>query len=127
MTVNYFRYGSAGSPIYRFTESRVTLDYLFYARTMIGGSYIRRDQSGFTPFTFDQVDTQDEGQLRAQVALPGGKFTLAGQIRYDLRQSRLFDTEVAFAWRGKTIEPRLSYRTQNKQLGFGLALPGFLP
>jgi hypothetical protein len=110
-----------------FTESSVTLDYIFYSRTMIGGSYIRRDQRGATPFIFDQVDTQDEGQFRGQVALPGGKYTLASQIRYDLRQSRIFDTEIAIAWRGKTIEPRFSYRTQNSQFGFGITLPGFLP
>jgi hypothetical protein len=127
VTAHSFRYDFQGSPTYRFTESSVTLDYIFYARTMIGGSYIRRDQSGATPFTFDQVDTQDEGQLRGQVALPGGKYTIASQIRYDIRQSRLFDTEIALAWRGKTIEPRISYRTQNSQFGFGVTLPSFLP
>lgn len=127
VTANYFSYDTSGSPTYRFVESRVTLDYLFYARTVIGGTYIRRDQSGTTPFTFDEVDTREEGQLRAQLALPGGKFTLASQLRYDIRQGRLFDTEIAVSWRGKTMEPRLSYRTQNKQLGFGVTLPSFLP
>jgi hypothetical protein len=127
ITAYSFRYDTQGSPTYKFIESSVTLDYIFYARTMLGGSYIRRDQSGSTPFIFDRVDTRDEGQLRAQVALPGGKFTLASQIRYDLKQSRLFDTEIALAWRGKSIEPRISYRTQNSQFGFGVTLPGFLP
>jgi hypothetical protein len=61
------------------------------------------------------------------VALPGGKYTIASQIRYDLRQSRLFDTEIALAWRGKTIEPRISYRTQNSQFGFGVTLPRLSP
>ncbi|MES2464033.1 MAG: hypothetical protein V4671_25965, partial [Armatimonadota bacterium] len=125
VTAHSFRYDTQGSPAYRFVESSVTLDYIFYARTMLGGSYIRRDQSGTTPFIFDQVDTRDEGQIRGQVALPGGKFTLASQIRYDLKQSRLFDTEIALAWRGKSIEPRISYRTQNSQIGFGVTLPGF--
>jgi hypothetical protein len=127
MNANYFHYNTRGASTYRIIESSVTLDYIFYDRTMIGGSYIRRDQNGVTPFTFDQVDTRDEGQVRAQIALPGGKFTLASQIRYDIKQSRIFDREIAIAWRGKTIEPRLSYRTQNSQFGFGLALPGFLP
>ncbi len=127
VTNNYFYYHTAGSPSYRFTESSMTLDYLFYGRTMIGGSYIRRDQSGGTPFTFDQVDTRNEGQLRVQIGLPGGKFTLASQIRYDLTQSHIFDTEVALSWRGKAIEPRFTYRTQNSQFGFGVTLPGLLP
>ncbi|MBC8102066.1 MAG: hypothetical protein H7Z41_05710 [Cytophagales bacterium] len=127
VTAHYYRYDSPGAPSYRFTESSATLDYFFYSRTMIGGSYIRRDQSGRTPFTFDQVDTRDEGQLRAQVSLPGGKFTLATQLRYDLTRSKLFDTEIAVAWRGKAIEPRFSYRTQNSQFAFSLDFPGLLP
>jgi hypothetical protein len=109
---------------YGFTEATLAGTYILGWRTTIGGAVITRDSDGRTPFFWDQVDTQSEAHLYGQTALLNGKYTLAALGRYDIRQHKFFDTEIAVAVRGKNIEPRFSYRTLNSQFGFGLALPG---
>jgi len=127
VVTNNFRYNSPSHSEYGYTETSLTLDYILSSRTMVGGTLIRRDQYGTTPFTFDEVDTRNEGQLRGQLALARSRFTLGTMLRYDLQQDRLFDTEFAVAWRGKAIEPRMSYQTLNNQITFGFNFPGILP
>lgn len=121
--LNSFSYDTPRRSAYRYAESSITVDYLFAERTLLGFSLFRRDQSGSTPFTFDEVDTRNEGQLRGQLSLPGGKWTIGSALRLDLSQGHLFDTEIAAAWRGKTIEPRFSYQTLNNQFNVGINFP----
>jgi hypothetical protein len=88
---------------------------------------IQNQLYGVTPFTFDQVDTQNEGQLRGQYALPHGRWTIGGVIRYDMKENIVFDREIAITWRGETIQPHLSISTLNDQVSFGVNFPGFAP
>ncbi len=92
--------------------------------TGLGVSVVRRGLRGATPFFFDQIDARDEGQFR--VRFPLGK-KLAGGIlaRRDLKQGRTFDTEYALSVRGAGIEPRLTYRTLNRQIGLRFSVPAF--
>ncbi|MGC4048015.1 MAG: hypothetical protein QM758_29825 [Armatimonas sp.] len=90
----------------------------------LGVAVIRRNLRGETPFFFDQVDAADEGQLRIRFPITR---KLAGGIlaRRDLKQGHTFDTEYTIAVRSAGIEPRLTYRTLNRQLGLRFALPAF--
>lgn len=114
----------ASSNTYRFFESTIAANYILGLRSAVGVAYIDRAVNGTTPFIWDQVDTQSEAQAFAQTTFFKGKYTLALLGRYDTRQRTLFDTEFAIAIRGKNIEPRISYRRLNGQLGFNIALPG---
>lgn len=109
---------------YGFTETTVAGSYVLGERTAVGLSYTERTQSGSTPFFWDQIDTRSEAQPFVQFRFPKGKYTLALLGRYDMRQQRLFDSEIALAIRGKNLEPRISYRSLNSQLNFGVAVLG---
>ena len=110
---------------YRFLQTSVDANYVFATRTALGFAYITRARSGATPFYFDQVDTQDEGQVRGEAGFGSRKrYTLAAVGRYDLDQRRFFDYEIAGALRGRNIEPRLSYRHLNRQYNFAVSFPG---
>jgi hypothetical protein len=112
---------------YHYLETSVNSDYVFGERSALGASYIVRSQKGETPFDFDQVDTQDEAQVRGETSIgTHHRYTVAAVGRYDVSQRRFFDYELALAIRGHNIEPRISYRHLNKQIGFGISLPGIL-
>ena len=117
----------SGGETYRYGETTLSSDYVLGVRQVLGVSYIGRGVSGNPPFFFDQVDTQSEGQVRAQSPLPfgGGRYTLGLLGRYDLSQKRFFDTEIALAIKGRVLEPRFSYKTLNAQIGLNIAIPGF--
>ena len=119
-----YRYQHGGA--YGYLETSLDSDYVFAQRTALGASYISRVQRGKTPFYFDQVDTRDEGQIRGESALGHRRqYTLAALGRYDVAQHRFFDYEISAAVRGYSIEPRISFRRLNRQVLFGVALPGF--
>ena len=117
----------SGGGLYRYGENTLSGDLILGVRQVLGVSYIGRGVSGKSPFFFDQVDTQTEGQVRAQSPLPfaGGRYTLGLLGRYDLTQKRFFDTEIALAIKGRVVEPRISYKTLNSQIGLNIAIPGF--
>lgn len=112
----------SGGQAYRHLEASLAADYVLGTRTAVGAAYIRRFTGGQTPFTFDQIDTKNEAQARAQLGL--GKLTLALLGRYDVDQGRVFDFEITVGLRGRCLEPRLSYRKLSQQIGFTLAFPG---
>ena len=120
MSYNAYQGGSS----YRVAEVNLAGDYVFGTRTAVGASYIRRFASGQTPFTFDVVDTQNEAQLRAQISLAGGRYSLGTLFRFDADQRRFFDFQVALALRLRCIEPRLTYRRLGQSIGFTIGLPG---
>ena len=108
---------------YRYLESGLAASYIFGPRTYLGAEVLRRDISGATPFTFDEIDTQDEARLRFQAQ--SGRYTFGLLGRYDLQQGRLFDYEFALAVRGRCIEPRIAYQKLGSRLNFGVNLVGF--
>ncbi|MDX1933253.1 MAG: hypothetical protein SFU56_11655 [Capsulimonadales bacterium] len=109
---------------YRQTEFAMVTALLPTRGTMLGGAYIVRETGGTTPFFFDRVDTQNEAQLRGQIGLNNGRFTLATLGRIDTRQGRLFDLEFGFAIRGSILEPRFTYHKLNGAFNLTVALPG---
>jgi hypothetical protein len=113
-------------PSYRIAEMNFAGVYVLGTRTAIGASYIRRYTSGATPFLFDVVDTRNEAQARGQFSWANGKYTVATLLRYDLDTSQIFDFELAFAWRLRSIEPRLTYRRLGQRIGLTIALPGLV-
>lgn len=110
----------------RFTinETGTGLEWKPAPYTGLGVAVIRRSMRGETPFFFDQVDATDEGQLRIRFPL-AGKLAGGVLVRRDLKQNRTFDTEYTIAVRSAGIEPRLTYRTLNRQIGLRFALPAF--
>jgi hypothetical protein len=89
----------------------------------VGAALIKRGVGGATPFIYDSVDTQNEAQARGEIRL--NRITLAGLVRYDTDQNRLFDTEIAVGLRGSLFEPRFSYRTLNGgQFSFNIGVVG---
>ena len=124
-TAAYRSFSYGDNRHYGYTESSLASTYIFSYRTSVGASYIVRDVGGATPFYWDQIDTQNEGQVRGQVAFGhGSRLTLATLARYDVSQHQFFDYEFALAVRGQNIEPRLTYRRLNRQFGINFALPG---
>jgi hypothetical protein len=110
----------------RFTinETGTGLEWKPAPYTGLGVAVIQRSLRGQTPFLFDQVDARNEGQFR--VRFPLGKKLAGGVLaRRDLVQNRTFDTEYTIAVRGAGIEPRLTYRTLNRQIGLRFSLPAF--
>ena len=106
---------------YRISELRLSTDYGFSQDTGLSGSVSLRKAKGKSPFLFDTLEALDEAQLRGQTRVGSATFAILG--RWDLRTHQLFDTEIAIGWRGKTIEPRLSWRSQNQQVGFTINFP----
>jgi hypothetical protein len=114
-------YGQGQS--YRFAELNLAAQQVTGPRSGIGGAFIFRATNGSSPFRFDQVDAKREAQVRGQLTL--GRFTVAGLMQIDTQQRTAFNEEIALAYRHGTIEPRVAYRTLNRQILFNLAFPGF--
>ena len=106
---------------YRIYEARLAGDYSFSQHSGIGAGVILRDISGHSPLLFDTVEAQNEGQIRGQTAF--GPYLLGAVGRWDLKTRTLFDSEISLSLRGKTIEPRLSWRRQNQQFSFSVVFP----
>lgn len=109
---------------YRFAEASLAAEWIFGKRTALGAAFFHRAPQGETPFFFDQIDTQNEAQLRGSILLPGQRYILSSVARYDTTQKRLFDWEVTLGIRGNILEPRFSYRRLNAQFGFTIGIPG---
>lgn len=107
--------------VYRFQEARLAGDYGFSQHTGVSAGVILREVSGSSPFLFDTLEAQNEGQLRGQTAL--GPYLLGAVGRWDLTARKLFDSEISLSLRGKTIEPRVSWRSQNQQFSFSVVFP----
>ena len=106
---------------YSISELRLSTDYGFSLQTGLSGGLALRRAKGQSPFLFDTLEAVNEAQLRGQTQV--GSLTIALLGRWDIQSHQLFDSEVALGWRGKTIEPRLTWRRQNQQLGFTINLP----
>jgi hypothetical protein len=106
---------------YRISELRLAADYGFSLQTGLSGGLALRRAQGQSPFRFDTLEAVNEAQLRGQTQL--GSLTVALLGRWDLQSGQLFDREIALGWRGKTIEPRLTWRSQSQQIGFTINLP----
>ncbi|WP_309709251.1 hypothetical protein [Armatimonas sp.] len=106
---------------YSISELRLSTDYGFAPQTGLSGGVALRRAQGKSPFLFDTLEALSEAQLRGQTQL--GNLTVALMGRWDLRTRQIFDQEIALGWRGKTIEPRLTWRSQNQQVGFTINLP----
>ena len=118
---SYFDYGNRGA--YRIPEYGVAAEYIVGRRTMIGAAFVKRDTSGQTPFFFDQIDTRDEGQTLLQTSLTK-RITIAGLLRYDVDNGDVFDWGVTVGIRGRSLEPRISYRRLGNSIGAGFNLVG---
>jgi hypothetical protein len=114
-------YGVGGS--YRYSELSLSAQQVLSARTGLGASFIFRTAGGASPFRFDQVDAKREAQVRGQVLL--GRLTLAGLMQIDTQQGTAFNEEITLAYHKGAVEPRVSFRTLNRQILFNLAFPGF--
>lgn len=113
---------------YTIFETNLVGGFVFTTRTAISGAYIRRFTGGQTPFTFDVIDAQNEGQVRGQIAFgKNGKYTFGALGRYDIDQSQFFDFQLALGIRGRCIEPRFSYRKLGGQFNLTVVLPGLMP
>ena len=106
---------------YSVSELRLSTDYGFSPQTGLSGGLALRKAQGKSPFLFDTLEAVNEAQLRGQTQV--GSLTIALLGRWDIQSQQLFDSEVALGWRGKTIEPRLTWRRQNQQVGFTINLP----
>lgn len=106
---------------YSISELRLATDYGFTPQTGLAGGLALRRAQGQSPFRFDTLEANNEAQLRGQTQL--GSMTISLLGRWDLQSGQLFDREVALGWRGKTVEPRLTWRSQSQQIGFTLKLP----
>jgi len=102
-------------------EARIALDAPLGNRNAIAAGVIVRKESGLTPFLFDRVEAGTEGQVRGQISI--GSVITAVAVRFDLRQHRIFDREIGIGWKGRILEPRLTYRTLGSQIGFTVAVP----
>ena len=106
---------------YSISELRLSTDYGFSPQTGLSGGLALRRAQGQSPFLFDTLEALSEAQLRGQTQV--GSLTVALLGRWDLQTHQLFDQEIALGWRGKTVEPRLTWRSQNQQVGFTINLP----
>lgn len=119
VTENRYDGGSA----YRVAEGRIAFDRSFGGRNGIAAGVIARRTYGSTPFLFDLVEAGTEGQIRGQWSVHRVVGALA--VRWDLGQGRVFDREIGIGWRGDILEPRLTYRTQGRQVSFSIGVASF--
>ncbi len=108
--------------VYRVTEGRLAIDTTLGGRNGVAAGVIARRSYGTTPFLFDLVEAGTEGQLRGQWVVRRVMAALAW--RWDLGQGKVFDREIGIGWRGNLLEPRITWRTQGRQISFSIALPG---
>ena len=121
LTYRYFRYD--GSNTYRVPEIGASAAYVAGSGILLGAALYQRSPSGQTPFLFDRIDTQSEAQALMQTPI-SKRITVAGLVRYDLGQARLFDWGYTIGIRGRGLEPRFSYRKLGGQLSFGVHFVG---
>jgi lipopolysaccharide export system protein LptA len=80
---------------------------------------------GSTPFRFDAPDLRNEWRPTVNVAL--GPYALGWMGRYDENRGAFFDQEFAFARRVHCLQPRFTYRTRRRELGFEIRIVGLQP
>lgn len=125
---SYTHNAYSGHDPYRILETSVAAGLVLSTRTAISGQYIHRATQGTTPFTFDLIDARSEGQIRGQIGFgPRGKYTVAALGRYDFDQNQFFDFQLGLGIRGRSLEPRISYRKLGGQFNVTVALPGLIP
>lgn len=117
------RYG-LNAAHFGYDETTLAADYIFRRQTSLGASYIGRQTRGATPFLFDQLDARNEGQLRGQIALKDNRLILGAGARFDTKERKLFDLEIAVSTRRGVLEPRFTYRRLNSQFGFSIGIIG---
>jgi hypothetical protein len=122
-----YRYGlknALNTHTFGYDEFGAAMDVIAGYRTSFGMAYTGRKTRGASPFLFDQVDANSEGQVRGQVSLRGGRLVLGTALRFDVVERKLFDAEVAAAFRRGIVETRLSFRQLNSQFGFSIGIIG---
>lgn len=109
-----------GQSNYRVVEGRFALDSPLGGRNGLAAGVVARRSYGSTPFLFDLVEAGTEGQLRGQFQFH--RLLTAFALRWDMGQRRLFDREIGVGWQGNLLEPRLTWRSQGRQLSFSIVV-----
>lgn len=95
------------------------------SRLFANGSYaslrfIRRHESGSTPFEFDDVDVRREMQAAAQAHLRRHILGLA--LNYDFDKERLYEWEILYAHRTDCLVRALRWNSRLKRFSVDIAL-----
>lgn len=111
-------YGSGDD--YRVSSLGLDASHLWRNGSIISGRYIKRNESGVTPFFFDNVDVQQEFQGALQVQTK--KHVAGVAIGYNIDLKRVYDWEVMYGWRTDCLVTSARYNQRLKRLSLDIGL-----
>jgi len=82
--------------------------------------YIKRHESGRTPFQFDRVEINQELQSAVQVQY--GKYVAGLVVGYNFDNGSVYDWEVMYGWRTDCLGTSVRYDHRLQRLSLGVSL-----
>ncbi len=93
---------------------------LFPSGATVTGRYIKRSDSGDSPFLFDTVDVFQEAQAAFQV--PFGKHVLGFVEGFDVDRGRTYDWQLLYGYRTDCLAAWVTWRSRLERLSFDIAV-----
>lgn len=112
------RYGNGDE--YRNWTFGIDASHLFPGGSFVSGRYLRRYESGVTPFQFDNVDINREFQAAFQVQSRSNILGLV--LNYDLSAGSLYEWETAYAYRTDCLQWELGWNSRLERVSFNVTL-----
>lgn len=118
--VSYSISGYGSGDTYRTWSYALDASRMFADGSYASLRFIRRHESGSTPFEFDDVDVRREMQAAAQTHLRRHVLGLA--LYYDFDKERLYEWEVLYAHRTDCLIRALRWNSRLKRFSVDIAL-----
>ena len=107
---------------YRYTQIAVALEHDFSPRSAIGLQYLAADTHGDSPFDFDVLDTSRE--LDGRLQMGSRRITVAGEVRYDLRERGVIEYRLSIAPGLRGLRPIFSFNSRSGTVGVNAEIEG---
>lgn len=121
--VFYYTYSTYGEgDNYRNWAYAVDLSHLFPNGSFASGRYIKRSDSGTTPFLFDRLDIRREFQGAFQARV--GRHTAGLVASYNMDTRELYEWEALYGHRTDCIATSIRWNNRLKKFSFDVTLIG---
>lgn len=112
-------YGGGGS--YRAWSYALDASHMFTNGSYASLRFIRRGESGATPFEFDDIDIRREIQAAGQAHIRG-RHVIGLALNYDVDDERLYEWEVLYAHRTDCLMRALRWNSRLRRLSVDIDL-----
>jgi len=111
-------YGNGDS--YRNWAYALDASHLFPNGSIVTGRYIRREQSGRSPFLFDVIDISNE--LQGAFQLRFARHVIGFVAGYDVDKGEIYDWETVYGYRTDCVVFSLGWHDRVQRLSFDINL-----